>query len=343
MIVVGASVRAIAMSAWRAGSRPWCVDRFADRDLQSLAPTRLLPAADYPHGLPALLADAPKDEPIRWTGGLENHPDVLERLAQLRPMLGISPAIVRACRQPWCVAQWLQESDYPALEVSREPPTSGRYLSKPLASAGGIGIQFANGVPHPHHYYQRYIEGISLAAIYRGAQLCGITRQLHEGFHYAGSVGPWPVSPSVEAELQRLGSILFAHGLDELYGVDLILAEGVPYVVEINPRYTASVEILEWSRGQSLLGDTHGPAQGIIGKRILYARKPGQFPDAGPWDAMPNFAPWQVPAYADIPAAGTRFDTGEPIMTVYATGASGAAVLEQLQRIEATTIRFWDG
>ena len=44
-----------------------------------------------------------------------------------------------------------------------------------------------------------------------------------------------------------------AFGLAGWFGVDFILRDGIPWPVEINPRYTASVEIHELASGRSLL------------------------------------------------------------------------------------------
>src|ERR1051325_6805760 len=85
VIILGASTRAAAFSAARAGLSPWCVDLFADADLSRRFPVRKVPLADYPHALLAALNDAPPG-PVIYTGGLENHPSLLERIA--RPLWG---------------------------------------------------------------------------------------------------------------------------------------------------------------------------------------------------------------------------------------------------------------
>ena len=59
LIIIGASTRAAATSAWRAGWTPWCADLFADADLERIATVRKVPPETYPHGLLAALYDAP--------------------------------------------------------------------------------------------------------------------------------------------------------------------------------------------------------------------------------------------------------------------------------------------
>ena len=48
LILIGASVRAAAFSALRAGLRPWCADLFGDLDLRQRCPSVVVPAERYP-------------------------------------------------------------------------------------------------------------------------------------------------------------------------------------------------------------------------------------------------------------------------------------------------------
>src|SRR5206468_8888687 len=73
VLILGASARAAAFSARRAGLAPWCADLFADADLRRLCPVRRIDVADYPAGLVTALADAPPG-PVLYTGALENYP-----------------------------------------------------------------------------------------------------------------------------------------------------------------------------------------------------------------------------------------------------------------------------
>src|SRR5262245_29259757 len=92
LIVVGASARAAAYSAWRAGFAPLACDLFGDADLRRLCPWSL--ARDYPAGL---VATASQQPPCAWlfTGGLENHPSIVDDIARERPLLGNAGDILR--------------------------------------------------------------------------------------------------------------------------------------------------------------------------------------------------------------------------------------------------------
>src|SRR6478672_5850672 len=81
LLLIGASVRAAAFSALRAGFSPWCADLFGDLDLRQRCPCEVLPAARYPDGFFDLLKVAPAG-PVVYTGALENARPLLNRLGK---------------------------------------------------------------------------------------------------------------------------------------------------------------------------------------------------------------------------------------------------------------------
>src|SRR5207245_5579110 len=114
--LVGASVRAAAFSALRAGLRPRCLDLFGDVDLRARCDVQTIPPSEYPQGFTRLLGTV-APEPVVYTGALENHPVVLAQLGCYRPLWGITGDLLRAVRDPFCVHAALTASDRPALEV----------------------------------------------------------------------------------------------------------------------------------------------------------------------------------------------------------------------------------
>src|SRR5262249_24093191 len=86
LLLIGASVRAAAFSPLRAGLKPWCIDLFADADLQAHVPARRIETG-YPHAFVELVERAPPG-PWMFTGGLENWPTVVEHIARSRPLWG---------------------------------------------------------------------------------------------------------------------------------------------------------------------------------------------------------------------------------------------------------------
>ena len=135
-------------------------------------------------------------------------------------------------------------------------------------------------------------------------------------------------------------------GLHGVWGLDFVFDYTTAFPVEVNPRYTASVEVIELAYGSSILanhaelfGSTVAPPAWSdrdarpVGKAIYYAPHHIKFPAAGPWDtgfAHP-FDPWRVPDFADIPDAGSAIEAGQPVLTFFATGDTPAAVRTALQ------------
>src|SRR5438105_3281580 len=82
LILLGASIRAAAFSALRAGFTPYAIDLFADRDLAAVGPA--VKISRYPQDFLSALAAAPQ-APWLYSGGLENYPQLVDRLAAVRP------------------------------------------------------------------------------------------------------------------------------------------------------------------------------------------------------------------------------------------------------------------
>jgi predicted ATP-grasp superfamily ATP-dependent carboligase len=371
LLIFGASARAAAFSAVRAGMRPWCADLFGDADLQKHCPTFLLNRGEYPEGLLRAIGHAPPG-PWIFTGGLENRPTLLEKLAQLRPLWGNHSEVLALARSPTHVFNVLQQAGIPcpAVRSAAGPlPADGRWLVKSLRGSGGAGVHFceptqqdraSRGPSGPgSSYFQEYKEGDSTTALYLGdgqhARFLGLTRQLvgeswlHAApFHYCGSIGPIEPSSQLRPRLDRLGDVLAsACGLRGVFGVDGILRDEVLWPVEVNPRYTASVEVLEYALGASLLNHHRAvfdsayrapnsipPAEGpMIGKAILYARASLRFPRNGPWLAALRHAHRlaELPDFADIPRAGQLIERGRPVLTFFARGATVADCTDALR------------
>lgn len=366
VVLLGASTRAAATSARRAGWRPWCADLFADADLERVATVTRVAPKSYPHGLLDALADAP-NAPVIYTGALENRPDLIAKIK--RPLWGNSAEVVRAVRTPARWVNWLKKKAISCPAVQTGPPSSGTWLLKPRRSAGGLGIQAYSGQCFNcrTHFLQERIAGIPCSAVFlghdAGAELLGVTVQLigaswlnSSGYRYAGSIGPvW----GGLLHWIRLGNLLAkAFPLRGLFGVDAVERDGVPCPVEINPRYTASVELLERSYGAPLLTLHRRACLGerprfqrpifptvptIWGKAILYARRRLVFPAEGPWQAeLEAGANPDRAEYADIPHPGDVIEQDRPVMTVFASGATVSeceAILKEKAR--ALDRRLW--
>lgn len=370
ILIVGASARAAAFSALRAGWHPICSDLFADRDLAAACPATRIAPGRYPDGL-ADFADAIDPTiPCLYTGALENHPAVVDRIAASRPLWGNPGPVLHAVRDPIAVATALKQAGLPHAEARLNPiglPIDGSWLRKPLRSAGGRGIRPFRGEPDEGGrpaYYQERLAGPSFAALYvgsnGGAQLVGLSRQWvgrpGSPFAYRGSLGGLSPGDREAGRLAALGECLAVRfGLLGLFGVDLVRT-GVGFVpVEINPRYTASAEVIELANGVPLLLEHRrafdpavpktnedralgGPR--FAGKVILFAPRSGRL--GGRFAPRPRRSGTFDPlAVADVPATDELFEPGDPVLTVLARGSTPRSCRARLRRRLGAWTRAW--
>jgi predicted ATP-grasp superfamily ATP-dependent carboligase len=371
--VVGTSARAAVHSLARAGYAAWAVDLFTDRDLR--APAARCPFDAYPGAIPGL-AEPFTAGPVLYTGGLENHPTVVAALAARRPLWGNPPAVLNLVRQPTFPSRvWAYTDEAvrcPAVRPAEAEPRAGTWLVKPRRGAGGEGVRTyrpADPPPAPELLYlQEFVAGEPMSALFvagRGtARLLGVTEQLvgepwlhARRFHWAGNVGPVSLPPATERTLREFGgAVATGAGLVGLFGVDFVLADGVAYPVEINPRYPASAEVIEHATGRAVVLDHaaacgaptrtppgHRPARHrVVGKAVYYAAHAIAFPAAGPWDEREGpFDPWDLPAFADVPDAGSTIESGWPVLTMLEGGSTPAEVRGRLQSRAAELDRLF--
>jgi predicted ATP-grasp superfamily ATP-dependent carboligase len=363
LTIVGASARAASHSARRAGFSPCAADLFADVDLRGFCPSVLV--SDYPQGLERACA-GPQPGGWMYTGALENYPGLVDRLASIRALWGNGGAVLRAVRDPRRVADAVaaDRASAPALaESSAGLPTDGSWLVKPYRSAGGANIRVWNADAPPsdspdRSYFQQRVDGLVCSAVYVAARgsalLLGVTEQLvgvgwsgAPAFSYAGSIGPLALEAWQRKSFARLGERLAAaFGLVGLFGVDAVLTAEKLWILEVNPRYTASVEVLERALALGAVGlhvtacrdgalaraDVARASTPAIcaGKVIVYARRPVVVPEALALAIEPQLgATW--PPYADVPAPGTEIRGGRPVLTLLSSGPTAKHVLSDLR------------
>lgn len=348
----------------------WAIDVFADRDLKRVAECVACPLDRYPDALPELAAQFPPG-PVLYTGGLENYPHVVGALSTRRELWGNPPEVLARVRDPHTLFPALAASGFavPRIVPAGEPcPPEGWWLRKPLRSGAGLGIRVARpGEPaSPHHSFQEFIDGEPMSALFvsdpsdgespYSTCLDGVTQQLvgeawlhARPFAYCGNIGPVKLPRQVEANLWY-AALLFNRtaGQRGLWGMDLVLSGEAVRPVEVNPRYTAAVECLElawqcalvWAHARCHTGTnalrkykSWQRYDYVVGKAIYYAPHAIRFPQSGPWDAdlTGDFDPWRLPAFADIPEAGSTIEAGSPVLTFFAAGTTPTEVRERLQ------------
>jgi predicted ATP-grasp superfamily ATP-dependent carboligase len=375
LAVVGASCRAVATSGLRAGYEVAAADLFADADLQRLcAATRI---NGYPEALADWLDSVDCDGWL-YTGALENHPELISRMAKLRPLLGNGGGPLRAVRNPLLLQDVLRGAglSFPetVAEASQRLPLDRSWLCKTYRGASGSGVWLLDGpaalerAERERAVFQRFVDGVSASAVWacssQGGQLLGVTRQLvgdakagAKPWHYSGSVGPLDISDEARSQLVQLGELLSGRfHLRGLVGVDLVISKNRAWVLEVNPRYSASVEIIERVTGVSAvaahvaacqgskypLTDASGANKLLHGKVVVYAKRPvaitTEFFD---WAIEQSSSVADDGRLGDIPHAHENLEAGQPVLTVFVAASPKEFDGELNARITAVESRLY--
>jgi predicted ATP-grasp superfamily ATP-dependent carboligase len=365
LAIVGASARAAAFSALRAGYDVFAADMFADADLQRAANVARID--DYPFGLIEWLERSDCDAWL-YTGALENYPVEVARMAALRPLLGNDGESLRRVRDPLELQRAAMSAglSFPETRMSAAGlPQDGSWLCKTYRGASGSGVWALDGeaslqrAGRERAVFQKHVDGVSAAAVFacgnQQATLLGMTQQLvgelgASPWQYAGSLGPIECSLAIHAQLAAIGDVLANQfHLRGLAGVDLMIADDRVWIIEVNPRYTASVEVLERATGVSAIAahvaaceSATDMARGAIktplnkserfhGKLILFAPH-----DACVSQTFFNWAMEQTDrdggALADIPHPGEEIPAGRPVLTLFAAATAAADCRAALSR-----------
>ncbi|MFO0979853.1 MAG: ATP-grasp domain-containing protein [Planctomycetaceae bacterium] len=355
-------MRSLAESVLDSGWTPLCIDFFGDSDLRQMLTRRVgryLGAIESFRELPNRVAGIPADIPLIWGGGLENEPGVLESIAAQRPVCGVSLDFVRTVREP-------QELDQLVLGTALRRPrrvsaapveATRRWLRKPYRSGGGLGIEFFEASrcspPEPVKgtYLEEFIEGLPFSVVVYGdgrgqatvigssLLLSGLTELGARGFQYCGNLGPAQMPGAMHRDVSNAVKTLASRTLlGGVIGLDLVAgAEGV-FLLEVNPRLTAShwlfesgssghlVRLQVGGLGQtSTLGGSSGPSAVQIGVQlILWNQQTQKVPDLSSLRLSGGFR------FADVPEPGVLGESGTPMCSLLGTGASAAQLIDAL-------------
>ncbi|MEW4562998.1 ATP-grasp domain-containing protein [Bremerella sp. JC770] len=366
--LIGASCRAMAASLVRGGFSVCAADMFADGDLAQLGDVKQL--RSYPWSAPRWLRQADVDAWC-YTGGLENYPRLIERVAAEKRLLGNSPITLRKVRDPFWLADLAKRHGFPFPETCRvhdpaydpmDPRPSDQWLLKPYRSAGGLNIQPVSSLPELAHrfYLQRKMPGMPMSAVVLSTRdacrVVGVSR-LMIGQEY-GAPGPFVFAgasstyPLKSEGIQPIAdAIRDEAGLIGLWGFDFLQSD-VPLLLEVNPRWTATMALHERMRNDGLMKHhlqacLHQEidllpqyALGVSGMRILYAKKRLRVTD-DMLDRMDEVFGFRhplallAPSIGDIPTAGTTIETGHPVCTLYVDRSEESQIEPGLAESEA--------
>jgi uncharacterized protein len=343
ILVVSVSARMLAQLAVADGHEVIALDRFGDVDLRAIAPGATAGSTDELTGLAAGV-DAGA---VVYGAGFENRPDLVTRLADGRELLSTPPELLAAVRDPFAVGDAARAAGARAPETRLDSsPEPGGWLRKPARGGGGRGVRrWAGGRLAPGEILQREICGLSCSAVAIGdgrrAAVVGLTEQLHRprGFGWIGNVTPPRLPDGELAELDGqlravCAEVAARFAVRGAFGVDAVWDGRHAWVLEVNPRPPASLELfgsgwfeahVRGARGTGLPAvDVRRPTPAAHVKLVLYADRDVLAPDPG-W--------WPTGLVRDVPHAGETIRRGAPVCTLVSGEESVPALFERGARL----------
>ncbi len=284
---------------------------------------------------------------VIYGSGFENHPEYVAELEGKYRVLGNGTDTLRRVRD-WGnffsslkrIGVAFPESFVVGGDEVRD--FSGDWIIKPLKTGGGHGIfrlceQVDFEALDDRVLIQEFIDGkeISASLISDGSEavcLCATEQLIGTHFNryrYVGNIAPLDADKELLREIEEVSKkVVEEFELVGSVGVDLMLSDGVPYVVEVNPRVQGSMEAVEKVCGKSVV-DLHVKAclrdidiveleaalsikrkSGYFGRKILFADRDVRF----------SIKQQEFDFVKDVPHYGEVIKELDPICTVLARG-----------------------
>ena len=336
-LIIATSGRMLAQAAWREGYDVLVIDCYADVDTLKYAKQVVRVDSLSVKNLTAAL-DSLKMYMIAgivYGSGFETFPESLHFLQHRFPVVGNLAIVferVQNKREFFAALKFL-EIPYP--ETQFEYPdscNSQTWLRKPLNGQGGVGISF-NNANKSNSYWQRYCKGQAGSVLFLAAEknmsVIGFHRQWthatdENAFLFAGICHDNSIAKTdrkrITNWLQKLVTYFDLRGLNSL---DFIQTESEIFVLEINPRPSASMQLYD-----APLFSMHRQLNPLPFKnehvalyQIIYASRSL---------IIPSHFDWSVNCH-DLPHAGSIIRKNQPICSMIARDVQSEFVLTKLR------------
>ncbi|GAB6142376.1 ATP-grasp domain-containing protein [Methylosoma difficile] len=315
----------------QAGHDVLVIDCFADSDTQAIAEAVIqIPSLALPMLQDAVetLVESYVVIDVIYGSGFETYPESLDYLHSRFNLIGNSPETFRRLLDKPAFFALLDtlQIPYPAVSFAL-PELTEKWLLKPQKGQGGVGIRFyqADSIVNTGDYWQKLQSGSAHSVLFladgKQARVIGFNRQWtqsleNQPFAFAGICTVSDVSLAQQAQVNAwLAKLVPALSLKGLNSLDFIQDDQYLYLLEINPRLSASVQLYvgDWfcwhclaSKGQ--LPDVDFKPSGHAAYQIVFAEHAVLIPDCFRWPE----------GCCDLPPAGALVRKGEPICSIIA-------------------------
>ena len=357
-------------AAAAAGYQVTALDVFADADTQRVAHASY--SVKYDHGhfdvadFERTLDKIDLSDQIGFVygSGFEAVPELLEMVVERMPLIGNTPIVVRNLKRPRQFFMLLDILKIPHPEVSFKPLRFGSktsaagWLYKQGGGSGGTHVRKALPLPgiapEVGHYFQREVPGVPISLLFvadsRQVQVIGFNRQwlspaFATPYRYGGAVSHADLPDEIKQQLMYAAQQLTnAVGLRGLNSLDAIMNEDQLWVLELNPRLSATFDLYQTDHCN--LFELH--LRACAGDSSDWSKMLTQLPQRAkahhivyaPYDLVIsddiNWPEWT----ADLPIPGSHIAAGNPVCTILAEGDSAESaqslVLSRAKSFETT-------
>jgi uncharacterized protein len=345
IIIAAIACRPYVEAAVACGYSVVAMDAFADIEVTSLAEScyqlELSHGQLNMHQLMQVINGLDLDQFVGFCygAGFEKEPEMLTKINALLPVIGNLEQAVSRCKAPddfFSVCEQLQVP-YPKVMFSQPRNTNG-WLRKEIGASGGAHIKLAdlhvsNGQKSQEGtvYYQQFQQGQPVSCLFIASnnqrqehhvKVIGFNEQLiipsHDApFRYGGAVSHAEMSDVAKVRFEQyVRQLSEAMGLVGLNSCDAICDGDAVYVLEINPRLSATMDLYT----DMQLFEKHIAAvasEAVEFEQVCKRSRAQQVIYAEYKVTIKDDIIWPSWVY-DRPKAGSFLDKGMPVCTVIA-------------------------
>ena len=352
VLVAGFATRHVATSAHNAGYEVHSVDSFCDLDLAAVTEsrTRFTELSELQGAVEDVCRRMHFDI-IAATSCAES----LDLSSVGQKICGSDPKVAAYFLDKKNIQDFFEKNGIPCPKIL--PKGVCPAMIKPCSGAGGWRNKRAENARDEEEWCslwenepyirQELVEGVpcSVSCISDGKKAVAVSfnEQLLRGgsgeraYGFSGAVTPF--KHPLESEIVRCAERAVAlSGCVGSVGVDFVAAADRFWAIEINPRFQATMDVVEKACGINLFQAHVDASRGILphaytGEYRQYAARKVIFADRDMTVKDDLLKCGDVAAgIADIPAPGTVIEEGGAVLSVYGEGASRAEALESLDK-----------
>ncbi|CAN4269310.1 COG2232 Predicted ATP-dependent carboligase related to biotin carboxylase [Methylophilaceae bacterium] len=359
LLIIALSARPFVVAAVQAGFKVSAIDGFADSQTQAMASLiKVAPFDNDGFQAAALLAIIDTLDTSRYIGfvygsGFEAQPALLAEVAKRMPLLGNLPTTLASVKCPRiffsACARLGVAHPQTWTQVNANLPLDG--LVKAVGASGGSHVQpYSNGkvMLDKQHYAQQKLHGLPVSVLFLayaqqlvlvGFNELMLAPTLALPYRYGGVVSQIDLTESEQNQLLKAAQQLTAEfSLLGLNSLDAVLQDGVAYVLEVNPRLSASVGLYETVEGEMNLLAMHVAAckqtksyalpssvavkSGSVAQAVIYSALPLSIPANFAWPEWVQDCP--------SPKPSVQMLAGQPVCTVLASADKADAAKQLL-------------